>query len=268
MLNLTWNLGKTYVYPTYTQQTYLVPDQIYVRTVARTDAVNNVYHNSSQMQRTLGVSVGVDYNRLIQGARKGVTKYNPTNVTSANNSTSNSTLPSQAGYFQNLDGSLPASQHNDTTTLFTLGLTFDFIHRNTKTADNQVIQNDQVFQLWQMTVDQLQLASDISNDIALLAGLDHTLYPAQFGSFFEKYGTHFVFSAVLGGAARHTALISTLATTTFTQTDLSLTVSYNTTTNSTVTNTQTASYILNSANCTGLQTGWTYNTLTMNCESK
>jgi len=266
LITYNFDKGKTYTYPTYRDQRYLVPDEVFIRTVGRADAANYVAENSTEVQQALAVGVGVDYQRMTD-ARMREEKVTPNTTAPSSNYTSNYTMPPESGYFNDLGKGMPATKVNGTTKLFTLGVEFDFVQRNTKTGDNMVIRNDQIFQLWQMFVDQYKVRDTIQNDIDKLAGKTVESDPALFGSFFEKYGTHFVFSAVMGGAAHHTALINTVAEVDFTQVTLGLSVSYNTTTNTTSTSTQLETLIPNSANCTGTQAGYSWNTLKNICQA-
>lgn len=215
LITYNFDKGKTYTYPTYRAQRYLVPDEVFVRTIGRADASNYVALNSTDSQQALAVGVGVNYQSLTD-ARMNEEKRTPNNTIPPSNVSSNYTLPPEAGYFdkmgyQNLD----ATQVNGTTKLFTLGVEFDFVKRNTQSGSNMVVRNDQLFQLWQMFVDQYKVRDTIQTDIDKLAGKKVETDPALFGSFFEKYGTHFVFSAVMGGAAQHTALINNVASVSF-----------------------------------------------------
>jgi len=266
LVSYNFNKGKTYIYPTYRQQRYLVPDEVFVRTVGRADASNYVAQNHTDMQNALSVSVGVDYQRMVD-ARMKEEKVTPNTTVPPNNYTSNFTLPAESGYFNDLGKGLPATKVNGTTKMFTLGVEFDFVKRNTKSQDNMVVRNDQLFQLWQMFVDQYTLRDAIADDINKLAGKKVESDPGLFGSFFEKYGTHFVFSAVMGGAAQHTALINTVSEVDFTQVTFGLSVSYNTSTNTTTVSNQTEVLIPNSANCTGNSLGYSYNTLKQICQA-
>ena len=264
-VSYTYSNGGSYQYPTY-NQTYSIPDQVFVRTVATTTANNDVYSNQTDLQNSKSFEVGINYQKLTDARQRSVS-YTASNSTIPSNFTGNVSLPAEAGYFQNMDGSLPASATQGTTASFTLGLEYDFVSRNTNNGDNMVVVNNQNFQLYQIFVyDVSLLTANMQKDMNALAGKKVADNPDLFGAFFEKWGTHFVYSVIMGGQASHISLVSSLSKVDFVQSNFTYGVSYNTTTSTSTVNTQNAQYISNSPNCVGNQTGYLYNTITKQCE--
>lgn len=66
MLSWTYAQGKTYTYPADPQQkVYLVPDQIFVRTLAQTISSSRIYTDVNSLQTNKAIDVGIDFTKSL-----------------------------------------------------------------------------------------------------------------------------------------------------------------------------------------------------------
>jgi hypothetical protein len=107
---------------------------------------------------------------------------------------------------------------------------------NRDTFDNDeatLVENTEKTQLYNLFLDTQFIREDVKNDIVELgefkfdgAAEDETVDPQKFFNFIEKYGTHYIVSAVMGGQVRATSYIKTKIEETSNKLGISASVDY------------------------------------------
>jgi hypothetical protein len=91
--------------------------------------------------------------------------------------------------------------------------------RNTMNSDNTVIvENSEKTQLYNIFMDSNFIRQEVKDDITALTGFkvsstdpeDAAVQPQLFFEFIEKYGTHYIVSAVMGGQIKSTSNVRTI----------------------------------------------------------
>lgn len=216
---------------------------------------------------------GIDYNSLVNGTEP--TPLPDTNTTAlTNNGTVNGTgganltsIYQKAGYDQNSltpEGLLKARTEEVTLKALKLSAYVDFLQRTVENSENWVVINKQYHKLWHIYMDSLLLKQGFANELGFLQGKTVINDPELFAAFFEKYGTHYIHSAIMGGAMELTTIVDTVADTETTNVTVDLLASYNVTSNTTNI-TSTNAITENSPNCTGSRAGYAYNSVSQQC---
>jgi len=259
LVDWTYSVGKTYVYPLNRDDVYLVPDQLYVRTVARTDAESYVFSTLDEVKKTESESHGV------KGESTG--EIDPFAALPAANRTA---LYGQwmSKYSNISNGAISIIPQTVVLTnkAFSLGAEMKFAESALSKNENYIVKNKQVNQLYQLFLDKRPLRKALELDMMKLIGAEWFSSKEMYQSFFERYGTHVVVSAMLGGAISLDSVVQRTAIQTITtvvnnftqQTNQSHVDSKN----------ETVSDTLERDNplCNGTFAGYGYNPFTKKCE--
>jgi len=217
MLDYSWTKGTTYIYPTVPGTIWRVPDQLYVRTVAYTEADAYLYQTIDQVTQAMQISLGFGYSSgssTNTSQQNCVTTRNPSNnQTSTNCTTSSSTTQSK---------------------LFSVGANIQYTRNTMSDTESVFVENTEKTQLFNIFLDSTFITSNVKDDIAALANLkfsstkanDPNVQPQKFFSFVEKWGSHYIVSAVMGGQIRSTSLVQTQISQTSNQFGISASVIY------------------------------------------
>jgi len=182
---------KTYQYPADRTRTYRVPDEIVARTIALTEAEAYLYSSLEQLTTSWGLDIGIDYG------------------------SSSSTNTSQQYCTEDLSTNQTTCKTQDTTnqtSLFSIGTRFAYA-RNTFDSDEvYIVQNTEKTQLFSVFLDTQSIRPEVKSTLTALGQLDYQKSPQTFYKFLERYGTHYVVSAVLGGKVHSESNIQTKIT--------------------------------------------------------
>lgn len=155
-----------------------------------------------------------------------------------------------------------ATTTKTTSRVFTLGTKFDFVSTATKNSDNWIIELAQQNQLYQVIVDKRQATDSLTSAVSeiLRSGPFFGAKDVYF-DFLEKWGTHYVISAVIGGSVEMTAAVEKQGETSSVSTiaNISFALNTTTTTNSS-TETEIENFIANAPECARIgKKGWILN---------
>jgi len=176
IIDFSYSLGNIYSYPTARQYIYRVPDEIYIRNVAFTNADTYLYNSLTEYQTSLALETGIDTSTLISQ-----TNTNSTCITT--NSTTNCTVT----------GTATAGQ------LFSLGSTVGFVSESFNSQQSYLVENSETTQLFNIFLDSRYIRPDVKDDLRVLSNYLFNDNKILYFKFLEKYGTHYVVSATMGG---------------------------------------------------------------------
>ena len=182
---------KTYTYPANPSVTYRVPDEIVVRTVALTDADSYLYSSLDELTTSWALQLGVTFGR------------------SSSQNTSSQTCQ------ENLQTNQTTCQTLDTTnktSLFSVGTTFSYAQNTLQSESVYIVTNSETTQLFNVFLNTQPLRHEIKNYLTTLAGSSLETDAQTYFKFLERYGTHYVVSAVMGGKVMSTSNIQTTTT--------------------------------------------------------
>jgi len=156
---------------------YKVPDEIFIRNVAFTNADAYLYNSLTEYKSKLALDIGIDMSTL--------TSQSQTNSTCT---TSNGTQPNCT-----VTGTADAGQ------LFSLGSTVGFVTESFNSQTSYLVENSEETQLYHIFLDSRYIRPDVKDDLRILANYLFTDNKVLYFKFLEKYGTHYVVSATMGG---------------------------------------------------------------------
>jgi hypothetical protein len=264
--------AKTYRYPVYKDYRFRVPDELFVRTVAKTDQNNYVFQSVEELSQQLAFNAGLNYTKsstsssdatLTADEKQTLLKALYPNGTNASTNQT-AALLNNAGYGSS--GYIPETNNTMATSMFSVGAEFNFLNTVTNTNTAWITQNEQINQYYQLFLDKRTLKQEFLDDSQKLAGrLWRSDDRKLFTNFLEKYGTHIVVSAMMGGAISMTSVVQNTASVTNNNITTAATLLSNATSTTNNSQTQTQTYVSNSPNCTGLYSGYTYDTFNKIC---
>jgi len=216
MLDYSWTKGKTYIYPTDPNTIFRVPDQVYVRTVAYTEADAYLFDTIDQVTMALQISLGFGFDKSSSAntsTNNCITTLNPSNNQSSTNcTTSNST-----------------TQGNK----LSIGANIAYQRNTMSSSETVIVENTEKTQLYNIFLDSLFITANVKDDISALSNLkfsgkqnDPNVQPQKFFGFIEKWGTHYIVSSVMGGQIRATSQVTTKISQVSNQFGLSASVVY------------------------------------------
>jgi len=269
----TFDSRKTYKYPVYRDYVYRVPDQLFVRTVARTDMNNFVFSSTDELSEKIAVGAGLNYSRSTEGTSSGDMSVGErlallnalkSNATASSNTSVNATTPKDAGY-----GDLPyipGEQVTQGSSMFSVGAEINYLRTSVDTKNKYIVQNEQINQFYQLFLDKRKLRQEFVDDALALAGRKWSSNDQKlFINFFEKYGTHVIVSSMMGGAISMTSVVENTAQVTTDNVNVAINILFNSSSLVGTNVTQEEAFIENSPNCTGNFAGYVFNTLTRQC---
>jgi len=189
IMDFSFTQGKQFAYPTAKQFVYKVPDEIYLRNVAFTDADAYLYNSLSEYQTSLALNVGIDLSTLMSTTNTNSTCIQTTN---GNSSSTNCTAT----------GVATAGQ------LFSIGSTVGFIRDSFASQSSYLVENSETTQLYHIFLDSRFIRPEVKDDLRNLANYLFTDNRQVYFKFLETYGTHYVTSATMGGQV---SLLSSIA---------------------------------------------------------
>jgi hypothetical protein len=199
MLDYSWTKGKTYIYPTDPNTIFRVPDQLYVRTVAYTEADAYLYDTIDQVTMALQISLGFGFDK---SANSNTTQQNCVTSTTPSTNQTNTNCST--------------TSTNATGTKFSVGANLAYQRNTMSSSETVIVENTEKTQLYNIFLDSLFITANVKDDMSALANLkfsgktsDPSVQPQKFFTFIEKWGTHYIVSSVMGGQVRSTSMVVT-----------------------------------------------------------
>jgi hypothetical protein len=198
MLDFAYTKGKTYVYPTDPDTLLRVPDQLYVRTVAYTEADAYLYHSIDEVTMALQISLGFGFDKA-----------------DVANDTKQSCITTRGADGKNVTNCTTSSFSSQGKRL-SIGVDAHYYRNTFENEEVVLVENTEKTQLYNIFLDSYFVRATVKDDIIALGDSkfsgkegDPTVNPKLFIQFIEKWGTHYVVSAVMGGQVRATSLVKT-----------------------------------------------------------
>jgi len=182
ILDYSYTTNKTYAYPTDPSNVFLVPDQIFVRTVAYTEANAYLFDSYQQVVTQLATDSGVTTQQTSQQNLSQITCVNT--FSQANNKTT-----------QNCTTTSNSTRQN----MFSIGSEVNYLQQTFSRSEVFIIQNSEKTQLFNIYLDSSFIRHEVKVDLQALAETTFNANPQLYIRFLEKYGTHYVVSATMGG---------------------------------------------------------------------
>jgi len=183
--------GKTYQYPADRTRTYRVPDEIVVRTIALTEAEAYLYRSLEELTTAWSLDIGIDFGR---SSNTNTSQQLCTQDNSANTTTCNT-----------LDTT-------NSSSLFSIGTKFAYAKNNFNSDELYVVENTEKTQLFSVFLDTQPIRHEVKQILTALGSTDFSKSPKTYFNFLERYGTHYVVSAVMGGKVHSSSNIKTKIT--------------------------------------------------------
>jgi hypothetical protein len=273
LMQFTFSEKKTYRYPLYKDRMYRVPDELFVRTVGTATAENTQFSTIEEYRENWAAKLGFKY------SRSSTEPVPPENVNTTNqagneanafNSSATPDLNNTNSRTEGYGDLLPSKYKSTSSGLFEVGVDFQF--RKNMLKDSNPLQlsvhNTQTHQLYQLMVNKNKIRTHMQADINVLQEKQFATEPDAFRAFFEKYGTHYVQTAMLGGAIELASITSSIAETDFITTTANLSIVFATNESSSdVTGNVTEKLLPKDPRCTGDEDGWSWNTLKEECQT-
>jgi len=182
---------KVYTYPANPSVTYRVPDEIVVRTVALTEAESYLYSSLDELTNSWALDLGINFGQ------------------SSSQNTSAQTC------VQNLQTNTTTCQTTDTTnktSLFSVGTTFSYAQNTLESESVYIVTNSEKTQLFNVFLNTQPIRHEVKQYLTTLAASNLGDAAQTYFKFLERYGTHYVVSAVMGGRVMSTSNIQTTTT--------------------------------------------------------
>jgi len=188
----SFNQGKTYQYPADRTRTYRVPDQIAVRTIALTEAEAYLYNDLTELTNSWALQVGIDvgHSSSDNTSQQLCTTDNTQNTTTCN------TLDT-----------------TNKTSMFAIGTNFAYAQNSFASNNIYIVDNSEKTQLFSIFLDIESIRHEVKLALTDLSTTDLGSNPQTYFQFLERYGTHYVVSAVMGGQVHSTSNVQTTTTT-------------------------------------------------------
>jgi hypothetical protein len=173
---------------------------VYVRTVAYTEADAYLLSTIDEVTTALSISLGFAFDKK---ETSNETKQLCATRKDENNETKTS---------------CDTQSHDAKTKQFSIGAGVTYT-RNTMNSDSTVVvENVEKTQLYNIFMDSNFIRQEVKDALTALSGLkvssndpdDPNVKPQEFFQFIEKYGTHYIVSAVMGGQIKSTSHVRTI----------------------------------------------------------
>jgi len=178
IMQFSYSHQKVYSYATARETLYQVPDEIYVRNVAFTEAETYLFNSVDEYKQKVSLDVGINYQQLT-----GQGQANYTCVTTTNTSETNCTT----------------DQTFNSEKIFSIGANIGFIKTGFTRDEIYLVENSEKTQLYNIFLDSRFIRQEVKDDLRDLSNYLFQDNQQLYFKFLEKYGTHYVVSATMGG---------------------------------------------------------------------
>jgi len=204
ILDYSFTKNKTYFYPTAVDFVFRVPDEIYVRTVAYTEATAYLFNSFDELRTKLATDLGISFDQSSQSNLSEITCVETRQQAGGNQTTQNCTTDSV----------------DSRTNMFSIGSEVNYQKETFERSEIFIVENAEKTQLFNIFLDSSFIRHEVKEDLQLLAETTFSADPTLYFRFLEKYGTHYVVSATMGGSvAMTTTTERSLSTTKTTSND-------------------------------------------------
>jgi hypothetical protein len=185
---------KTFYYPTAPEFYYRVPDEILIRNVAFTEADAYLYNSVDELKNKISFDVGITNTQETEQER-----INQTCVQTTDQNNQTQTNCTEDAYSNNKK-------------LFSIGANFNYLKESVSKSESFIVENSERTQLFNLFLDTRFIRHEVKEDLRRLSLISFSDNPQEYFKFIERYGTHYVVSANMGGKVTMTSIIEKSST--------------------------------------------------------